>query len=1487
MFPRKKIKDFKQNNIDYFPIDWVECDIYSKTNNTDDKYKYKYLRKHGKTYSIFSFGVCNKEENTESYSTCIQINNYNPYFYVQIPNQWTDNEIKEFETKFLKADYLIDKYILDEYFHQYDSKTKKTKIINDDYYPIENEEKMHFPYYKTGLIKYEIVEKEIFWTFTNHKKFKFWKLIFSSLEAHKLYYDYLIKYNYYHIHKHKPKYKKYNKYSNDINSDSADDDDDAEDTEDAKNTTDIINGKKSEGKETGENGESGENGEDGEDIDLGDDIKEETIRDKILKHVNYGIRYKFKLYEASLSPLLRFYHDTKIAPTDWIYIKNIQKTDKISHCQLEFSIDWTTISASQLASKYIPQILICSFDIEADSSHGEFPLASKTFKKLANELVICYLRDIASIEKGQTELKSKINTAKYFSSRIKQSLDKQYETIDKDISITYVKAEYRRKISAFCRSDELDTIAEEIFAICKGRTISKVKANKLMKKATTEIERREAANWNKHICSFADLQTLIKLVAAKYEIDYIQLESKYITKDIIVKYICGILNYGINKYLGIRNQNLTAVEGDAIIQIGSAFWFYGNDKPAHYNILTLGTCDKFNVAGENVEIVECKSEKELLMKWVDMLREYDPDIMMGYNIFGFDEEYIYTRMIDLMPNIAKSINKNGYIMESADEEWNNFINMGKLRGETCKYIQSCRGKLMMKKLASSALGDNYLYYFNMVGRVQIDLLKCIQADPTMKLPSYKLDSVADKFIGGGVCSVVDATTLIVECINEIEIGNYIVISMQTGEQFANGEKIQVCDIKDVHYRKKIQCGTIKINREISDVKVFMDGKPTWGLAKDDITPQDIFRMQKEGPTERALIAKYCIQDCVLVLRLLRKIQTIPKNIGMSNVCLVPFVFIFMRGQGIKIYSLITNECAQSGMLLPELERIDLREADADADAEAAPITKLGKHRAQNDADDEEDDDAEDADADADAELADNFNVVYIDGSGYEGATVLKPKTGIYTEDPITVLDFGSLYPSEIIASNISHDTHCEHPKWLGDGGAARIRAIGYDFIDRVYDEYEPVDPNNKAKGMRKCGTNTVRLIQFPEGKKGLLPRVIKKLLAARKQKKKQMEQTEDPFVYSVLDGQQNAYKVTANSLYGGLGAETNKICKKTLAACVTAGGRENIEKASEYCKACIIGSDVIYGDTDSVFVRFNLRRDDGTYPQTPRDKVARAIEIGKYVQQKIKDDKIYKEPHDLEYEKVFYPLMLITKKRYAGEKFEEDPEKSKFTSMGIVLKRRDNAPILKLIYQGVMNIIMKELNIHKSVEFVRQCCENMIANKYDINMFVISKTLRDYYKDPESVAHYQLALRMAERDAGTKPASNERVPYCFIKINEKGRDVKDILQSERIEHVDYIRQHGLQLDYMIYIEKQLIKPICQIYELVLEKMEGYKYRSNPAHFKNVYKKALIQFEGDTKKALKKMNEMKQKEVRELIFGPIISKLSNSKQGYKKTLMDYF
>ena len=296
----------------------------------------------------------------------------------------------------------------------------------------------------------------------------------------------------------------------------------------------------------------------------------------------------------------------------------------------------------------------------------------------------------------------------------------------------------------------------------------------------------------------------------------------------------------------------------------------------------------------------------------------------------------------------------------------------------------------------------------------------------------------------------------------------------------------------------------------------MNKKVKWGLVKDDVTPQDIFRMTNEGPKERALIAKYCIQDCNLVHHLMNKIDIITEYIEMANLCSVPIDFIVMRGQGIKLTSYIAKKCREKNTLMPVIDKLD-------------------------------------------------------SDDGYEGAIVLEPKCNLYLEEPVACVDYSSLYPSSMISENISHDSKVWTKEY--DLNNNLIKETGekdksdnykydnlkdYKYVNITYDTYRWKRKNNNPKAAMekvKIGYKICRFAQFLNGKLGIMPSILEELLAARKHTRKLIPLQKDDFMKNVLDKRQLSIKITANSMYGQTGAKTSSFYEKDCAASTTAIGR--------------------------------------------------------------------------------------------------------------------------------------------------------------------------------------------------------------------------------------------------------------------------------------------------------------------------------------------
>ena len=198
--------------------------------------------------------------------------------------------------------------------------------------------------------------------------------------------------------------------------------------------------------------------------------------------------------------------------------------------------------------------------------------------------------------------------------------------------------------------------------------------------------------------------------------------------------------------------------------------------------------------------------------------------------------------------------------------------------------------------------------------------------------------------------------------------------------------------------------------------------------------------------------------------------------------------------------------------------------------------------------------------------------------------------------------------------------------------------------------------------------------------------------------------------------------------------------------------------------------------------------------------------------------------------------------------------------MGIVLKRRDNAPIVKDIYGGVIDILMKEKSVDKAITFTEKMLQTLVNGEVPIEKLIITKSLRSNYKNPKQIAHKVLADRIGVRDPGNKPRSGDRIPYVYI-VNPD----KKALQGNRIETPSYIKDNELQLDYAHYITNQIMKPLLQVFALVLDKISGY----NKDRLQKNIDKYTEKLSDNPEKLAAKIIQLREKEAQVIIFDKYI------------------
>eukprot|EP00877_Chromochloris_zofingiensis_P014454 jgi/Chrzof1/9262/UNPLg00229.t1 len=479
----------------------------------------------------------------------------------------------------------------------------------------------------------------------------------------------------------------------------------------------------------------------------------------------------------------------------------------------------------------------------------------------------------------------------------------------------------------------------------------------------------------------------------------------------------------------------------------------------------------------------------------------------------------------------------------------------------------------------------------------------------------------------------------------------------------------------------------------------------------------------------------------------------------------------------------------------------------------------------------------------------------LEEGGYEGAIVLDPQEGIHME-PVAVMDYSSLYPSCMCSENISHDMIELDPKY--------DNLPGVEYVDISYDT---------SDGVRTC--------RFAQSQQGIIPKILTHLIKQRKAARSKIPQAKDAFAAAVLEGLQLAYKLTSNSIYGQMGAVTSPVFMKDIAACTTATGRRMLLKAKAYMEDNY-GANVIYGDTDSIFCIF-VNKDPSTGEKLT-GKAALQASIHTAVEATTAFAKELKQPHSLQYEKHLWPLILLSKKRYTGNLYEHDVNTYKQKSMGIVLQRRDNCLLLKNVYGSMIDIILNKHDVVAAAQFLQQKLRQLVDGRYPLEDLVITKSLKSEYKDPTRIAHRVLAGRMAERDPGSKPQVNERLPYVYIQVPDvKG---KKVLQGDRIEHPDYIRAHAktVKPDYAYYVTNQILQPVSQLMALALESVQGYG--RPPGCWQALECSFLKQFGGDHKAAHAKVLATKEREAKALLFDPILMELANKKNKCRP-ITDFF
>jgi len=212
-------------------------------------------------------------------------------------------------------------------------------------------------------------------------------------------------------------------------------------------------------------------------------------------------------------------------------------------------------------------------------------------------------------------------------------------------------------------------------------------------------------------------------------------------------------------------------------------------------------------------------------------------------------------------------------------------------------------------------------------------------------------------------------------------------------------------------------------------------------------------------------------------------------------------------------------------------------------------------------------------------------------------------------------------------------------------------------------------------------------------------------------------------------------------------------------------------------------AEVIYGDTDSVMIKFGV------------ESVAESMELGKVAAVEV--SKLFERPIKLEFEKVYYPYLLMNKKRYAGLYWSNPIKHDKMDTKGIETVRRDNCALVSNVVTQCLNLILIEKNVSMAIEYCQRIISDLLTNRLDLSLLVISKSLgksagaSDY---ASKQAHVELAERMRKRDPRSAPVVGDRVAYVIT------RGAKDAKAHEKAEDPLYVLEHGVPIDAVLPAE---------------------------------------------------------------------------------------
>lgn len=419
------------------------------------------------------------------------------------------------------------------------------------------------------------------------------------------------------------------------------------------------------------------------------------------------------------------------------------------------------------------------------------------------------------------------------------------------------------------------------------------------------------------------------------------------------------------------------------------------------------------------------------------------------------------------------------------------------------------------------------------------------------------------------------------------------------------------------------------------------------------------------------------------------------------------------------------------------------------------------------------------------------------GENYVGAHVFEPVPGVY--DLVVPFDFASLYPTTMIALNACYFTLVTD----GDDGIDDSLCNVVEWEDHDGCPHDKVTKNRPICARRR--------FRFLKNCVGVLPAIASEFIEKRRQVRRRMKDCAAD-AYKIMDKQQLAYKVTANSIYGITGVGTNGVLPLTaVAMCITRTGRENIMRVAKILNDDY-GASVVYGDTDSNYVTFPVKMAVSEL-YSYAERVASEISLK------------FPRPMQLEFEQSVYLFLVMMKKKYVYRKYLRDGtlDRSNIGKRGVCLVRRDTFPLLKNTYERVVSMTLDRCEFGEIMNFIVSVF-NELYTRPDYEQLVMSQSFREVNEYKRGTLAPQVDCEERREIVSKIPAVGQLVDRMKRsgEFDQEGDRVNFVYvqnllptakTAAKIQSVKYFLKYRDQLHLNTdYYAERLVQPLDQILE---------------------------------------------------------------------------